>query len=156
MDFAKKLGKGQPKKTLDPVELYDSLDRASDKGPLRPAQSFILRDWHTNKRTQRDLIIKLQTGQGKTLVGLLMLQSRLNEGMGPAVYLCANTMLANQTVEQAREFGITNVVSEPDESTFLNGESMLIHNVDKLFNGISKFGLGANSIGVGSLLIDDA
>jgi hypothetical protein len=32
---------------LDPVALYDSLDRESDKGPLRPAQNEVLTTWHT-------------------------------------------------------------------------------------------------------------
>src|SRR5580698_8823002 len=80
VDFSKKLGKGKTKKPLDPIEIYDTLDRASDKGPLRPAQESILHDWHKHRREERDLLVKLQTGQGKTLIGLLMLQSRLNEG----------------------------------------------------------------------------
>ncbi len=104
VDFSKKLEKGKAKKPLDPLEIYDSLDRASDKGPLRPAQESILHDWHENRRDERNLLIKLQTGQGKTLIGLLMLQSRLNEGKGPAVYLCANNFLVKQTNQQAKEF----------------------------------------------------
>jgi replicative superfamily II helicase len=50
--------------------------------------------------------VKLHTGQGKTLVGLLMLQSRLNAGKGPVVYLCPDHFLIAQTCEQARQFGI--------------------------------------------------
>jgi replicative superfamily II helicase len=71
----------------DPVTLYDTMDRAHDKGPLRPAQQAVLTEWYTSRREQRDVIVKLHTGQGKTLIGLLMLQSRLNDGKGPAVYL---------------------------------------------------------------------
>ncbi len=36
-------------------------------------------------RIRRDIIVKLHTGQGKTLIGLLMLQARLNAGKGPAL-----------------------------------------------------------------------
>jgi replicative superfamily II helicase len=156
VDFLKKLGKTQIKKVLDPLRIYESLDRASDKGPLRPAQEAILQDWHSNRRAERDLIIKLQTGQGKTLIGLVMLQSRINEALGPAVYLCANNFLAEQTIRQAREFGITNIAKEPDESSFINGESILVHNVSKLFNGLTRFGLGPGSQPVGTLLLDDS
>jgi len=79
VDFSKKLGSVKTKKPLDPTAIYDTLDRTSDKGPLRPAQEAILREWHEHRREERDLLIKLQTGQGKTLIGLLILQSRLNE-----------------------------------------------------------------------------
>jgi len=42
VDFSKRLGKRLPKRITDPVALYDTLDRASDKGPLRPAQDAVL------------------------------------------------------------------------------------------------------------------
>jgi replicative superfamily II helicase len=156
VDFTKKLGQFQPKKTLDPRELYESLDRASDKGPLRPAQDYILKTWHENRRNERDLIVKLQTGQGKTLIGLLMLQARLNESVGPVVYLCANNFLADQTTQQANEFGIKNISTDPDDTEFIAGRSILINNVTKLFNGKSRFGLGPDSHKVGALLLDDS
>jgi len=156
VDFTKKLGQFQPKKTLDPRELYESLDRASDKGPLRPAQDYILKTWHENRRNERDLIVKLQTGQGKTLIGLLMLQARLNESVGPVVYLCANNFLADQTTQQANEFGIKNICTDPDDTEFIAGRSILINNVTKLFNGRSRFGLGPDSHKVGALLLDDS
>ena len=88
VDFKKRLRARVSEKPLDPVAIYDSLDRASDKGPLRPVQEYVLSEWHKSLREKRDLIVKLHTGQGKTLIGLLMLQSRLNERRGPAVYLC--------------------------------------------------------------------
>lgn len=156
VDFSKKLGKGKAKKPVDPIEIYDTLDRASDKGPLRPAQESILQDWHEHRRDERDLLIKLQTGQGKTLIGLLMLQSRLNEGRGPAVYLCANNFLVKQTVQQAKDFGFKNLVADPADSDFLDGRAILINNVNKLFNGLSQFRLGSSSIPVGTLLMDDS
>jgi replicative superfamily II helicase len=156
VDFSKKLGKGKTKEPIDPIEIYDTLDRASDKGPLRPAQESILQDWHENRRDERDLIIKLQTGQGKTLIGLLMLQSRLNEDNGPAVYLCANNFLVKQTIQQATEFGFKNLVPDPAASDFLDGRAILVNNVNKLFNGLSQFGLGPSSIPVGTLLLDDS
>ncbi len=90
VDFKKRLAGKKAKKPTDPVELYDTLDRAHDKGPLRPAQLAVLTEWHGKHQKTRDVIVKLHTGQGKTLIGLLMLQSRLNAGNGPALYLCPN------------------------------------------------------------------
>ena len=46
VDFSKRLGKRMPKRTTDPVELYDTLDRASDKGPLRQPQEAVLNRWY--------------------------------------------------------------------------------------------------------------
>jgi hypothetical protein len=45
VDFRKRLGKKQINKVIDPCVLYQTLDRASDKGPLRPVQEQILKDW---------------------------------------------------------------------------------------------------------------
>ena len=119
-------------------------------------QSHVLTEWHKKQRDQRDLIIKLHTGQGKTLIGLLMLHSRLAEKIGPSLYLCPNHFLVEQTCHQADQFGISVVTADkelPDE--FLGGEAILVTTVQKMFNGITKFGLGAQSIAVGSVLMDD-
>lgn len=157
VDFTKSLAKKDITKRIDPIELYDTLDRASDKGELRTAQRAILTEWHQTLRSQRDLIVKLHTGQGKTLIGLLMLQSKLNEGMGPALYLCPNNFLIEQTCLQAKQFGIPVCVAEPDlPQEFLSGETILVTSVQKLFNGLTKFGLGPKSKPIGTLLMDDS
>ena len=68
VDFKKQLGsKKSFAKLTDPIEIYETLDRASDKGPLRPAQKAILEEWHEQRRRARDVIVKMHTGQGKTL-----------------------------------------------------------------------------------------
>lgn len=157
VDFGKKLSGKKASKPLDPVALYDTLDRAHDKGPLRPAQIAVLSDWHANHQSTRDAIVKLHTGQGKTLIGLLMLQSRLNAGHGPAVYLCPDNFLIEQTREQAKEFGITTCKADPDlPDAFQNSEQILVTSVQKLFNGLTRFGLWNKSVRVGTLLMDDA
>ncbi|MDR4470398.1 MAG: DEAD/DEAH box helicase family protein [Nitrospira sp.] len=157
VDFTKRLTKKIDEKPLDPVKIYDKLDRASDKGPLRPVQHAILSEWHGNHRSDKDLVLKLNTGQGKTLIGLLMLQSKLNEGLGPALYLCPNKFLVNQTYNEAIQFGINCVLTEdelPDE--FVDCTAIFVTSVQKLFNGLSKFGIGPRSMGIGSILMDDA
>lgn len=157
VDFKKRLSGQSVPKVVDPLELYETLDRAHDKGPLRPAQQAVLRDWFELAGDQRDVIVKLHTGQGKTLVGLLTLQSRLNAGRGPAVYLCPNNYLVAQTRQQAKQFGIS-TCDAPGElpGEFLDGRSILVTSAQKLFNGLTKFGLGRDSVDVGALLMDDA
>src|SRR5208337_4869630 len=107
VDFKKHLLGKKVETVIDPVKLYDTLDRAYDKGPLRPAQVAILEEWFTNRRDDKDIIVKLHTGQGKTLVGLLMLQSRINEKKGSSLYLCPDNFLIQQTCDQAKQFGIS-------------------------------------------------
>lgn len=156
VDFGKQLAQKNTEVILDPIKLYETLDRASDKGPLRPAQEAVLAEWHSDRRGSRDLILKLHTGQGKTLIGLLILQSKLNEGHGPAVYLCPNNFLVNQTCTQAKQFGISFCTADGDlPHQFVAGTSLLITSVQKLFNGQTRFRLGAKSIQLGSLLMDD-
>ena len=158
IDFRKHLG-AQPKSVapIDPLRIYESLDRASDKGPLRPAQESVLSNWHQQRRDDNDLIVKLHTGQGKTLIGLLVLQSKLNEGKGPALFLCPSGLLVAQTCDQARQFGIPHATTQGDlPADFLNSKKLLVTTVHKLFNGRTKFGIGAASIPVGTVVIDDS
>lgn len=157
VDFKKRLSGHKIIAPTDPVALYDTLDRAHDKGPLRPAQQAVLTEWYTSRREKRDVIVKLHTGQGKTLIGLLMLQSRLNDGKGPAVYLCPDNFLISQTCDQAKQFGIKTCIADPDlPEDFHNGKAILVTSVQKLFNGLTKFGINRGSVEVGSLLMDDA
>lgn len=157
VDFTKRLGSSTTEKVVDPVKLYDTLDRASDKGPLRPAQVSVLQDWFDKGQNERDVIVKLHTGQGKTLIGLLILQSRLNAKQSPCVYLCPDNFLIDQTCEQARQFGIKVTTAEDDlPDNFLNGQAILVTSVQKVFNGRTKFGLHRQSIPVNTMLMDDA
>jgi replicative superfamily II helicase len=157
VDFTKKLANKRVEKVLDPQQIYDNLDRISDKGPLRPSQISVLTKWHDNLRTKQDVILKMHTGQGKTLVGLLMLQSKLNESERPVLYLCPNNHLVDQTLEQAKQFGVSCVTSENNLPVeFLNGQAILVTSIQKLFNGKTKFGLGSQSQKVSALLMDDA
>lgn len=157
VDFKKRLAGKKTEKPVHPVKLYDTLDRLHDKGPLRPAQLAVLNEWYEKHKEARDVIVKLHTGQGKTLVGLLLLQARLNDAKGRALYLCPDNFLIAQTCEQARQFGISTCEAAPNlPDDFLNGEKILVTSVQKLFNGLTRFGLNHQSVSVGTLLMDDA
>lgn len=158
VDFKKRLGTSANAAPLDPLEIYAGLDRASDKGELRRAQEAVLSEWHSSARQKKDVIVKLHTGQGKTLIGLLILQSKLNERLGPALYLCPDNFLVEQTAQQARQFGFScQTISGGDDlpPKFIESKSILITSVQKVFNGLTKFGLNTKSTKVGALVIDD-
>lgn len=158
VDFSKRLGKPVATKKINPLDIYESLDRATEKsGPLRPAQIAVLTEWHEKLREQKDTIVKLHTGQGKTLIGLLMLQSMINSLGKPVLYLCPNKFLVQQTCFQAKRFGISYVTIQDDlPEEFIDGKVILITSIHMLFNGLTKFKLGPQSLPVSTILMDDS
>lgn len=157
-------GKRTPNKTVEkkthPHEIYETLDRHANKGPLRtPVQTSVLNDWYVNYKDQKDVIIKLPTGEGKTLIGLLVLQSKINQKKGSSLYICPNIYLAEQVCLQAEEFGIPycTITQNGLPEDFINGEKILITHAQMVFNGrSSNFGIGKNSVEVDNILLDDA
>lgn len=160
IDFEKMLEEEVRRKPINPLEIFQGSIRNEEYEYLRSVQEHVLEAWY-KQRDQRDIIVKMNTGSGKTLVGLLMLQSCLNEDLGPAIYLCLNKQLVEQVVGVADACGIQNVTFDegyiPIE--FLNSDAILITTFDRLVNGRSVFGVkdayGAET-SIGSLLVDDA
>jgi replicative superfamily II helicase len=160
IDFTKQLKKKTIKQRINPIEIYDDLDRNSEVGPLRPSQENILNDWDNSHRYDHDLLIKLHTGEGKTLIGLLILLSTMNEKRLPCIYLCPNRYLVDQVFWDADKFGIPTCLIDytnnrfPQE--FLDANSILITTAQKLFNGRSIFKTGSASLKVESIVLDDS
>ena len=150
---------GVPRATLEGLisAIIKDSERKAREDKAEARRQAVLKQWEARQASTRDVIVKLHTGQGKTLVGLLMLQSRLNAGNGPVVYLCPDHFLIAQTCEQARQFGIRTCTADDDlPEEFLNSHSILVTSVQKLFNGMTKFGLNRASIEVDTVLMDDA
>lgn len=159
IDFKKKLTSRAIAPKTNPIELYKTLDRKSVAGPLRPAQEAVLSEWYNKRHADKDLIIKLHTGEGKTLVGLLLLQSLLNSKEGPCLYICPNKYLVRQVCSEADKFGIPFCTFDETAdipNDFLSGNKILITHVQKVFNGRSIFGTGNGYIRVGAALLDDS
>lgn len=159
IDFRKKLSTRTIAPKTDPIELYGTLDRKSVAGPLRPAQESVLSEWYSKRRTDRDLIVKLHTGEGKTLVGLLLLQSLLNAKEGPCLYICPNKYLVKQVCVEADKFGIPYCVFDDGSgipNDFLSGTKILITHVQKVFNERSVFGTDNGYTKTGAVLLDDS
>ena len=78
-DFSKLNPQPQTQRLIDPIALFQRL-RVTDSSinDLWLAQGDALRGWN-DKRTETDISISLNTGAGKTLVGLLIGQSLVNE-----------------------------------------------------------------------------
>ena len=104
------------------------------------------------------LILKVNTGGGKTVIGLLILQSCLNEGVGPALYVAPDNYLVEQVQQQAEELGLE-TTDGPDDRRYLDGTCIAVVNISKLMNAKSVFGgpasLRPNPFAIGSMVVDD-
>lgn len=160
VDFKKLLRKKELTLEIDPISIFKYLDTDGDKDVIRPSQRDILEKWHNDFRDKKDTIVKLPTGKGKTLIGLLMLQSYLHEKKNPVVYICPNNYLANQTVKQAKSFGIKVELDNTSNfpSSFVNSEVILVTTCKRIFNGKSRFGVKGNGDyrRIGAIVVDDA
>lgn len=156
LDFTK-LSAGSPADdATEPRRIFSALRRDPRYQYPRDVQSEVWNTWH-DRRTERDLTIKMNTGGGKTAVGLVILKSCLNEGVGPALYVVPDRYLADQVLAEATALGIE-AVADPRDARFRSGRAICVVNVFKLINGRSVFGAPGNSsdIPIGSLLVDDA
>lgn len=162
VDFKRlRASKSQPDIT-DPVEIFRRLPKPQGINDLYQSQAHVLQQWYT-RRGERDLVIKLHTGGGKTLVGLLIAQSILNETREPVIYLTPNAQLVEQTLIKAAEYSIPAVAYEKGQElpdAFLSGRSALVCTYQALFNGRSRFGIrggaGRDKIAAAAVILDDA
>jgi len=158
IDFSK-IGTGVTVDTvLPPREIFNALphkDAVKFQYP-RDVQSQVWAKWF-ERRNEDSVVIKMNTGSGKTVVGLLILKSCLNEGKAPAVYVCPDKFLVKQVLDAAKELGVE-VTDDVHSPRFLSGKSILVLNIYKLVNGKSVFGVGdqGTKIKISSLVVDDA
>ena len=109
VDFTQYIEADTSVSSTDPIEIFESLDRRGSHTALRPVQIEALRTLNERRR-ERDLVLKLSTGAGKTTVALVYLYSHMREKRQPAVYLCPTTQLADQVVAEAEHLGIKAVL----------------------------------------------
>jgi replicative superfamily II helicase len=92
LDFNKLRDAKKQPPVIDPVEIFRRLPKQADIKDLYGSQTEVLNVWFAD-RAKPDHVVKLHTGGGKTLVGLLMAQSILKEVSEPVVFLCRNNHL---------------------------------------------------------------
>ncbi|WP_162449725.1 DEAD/DEAH box helicase [Phytoactinopolyspora mesophila] len=141
----------------EPVALFDALpSKEQGLGYLRQVQATVLDRW-SPRRDETDLVVKMNTGTGKTIVGLLILQVGLHDGVGPALYLALTPQLAERAAAEARRLGLS-AVTDPRNAKFRQGQAICITSLQVLFNGKTKFGLADSESPqqVGMVVVDDA
>jgi replicative superfamily II helicase len=160
VNFQKLKSRKTKPKSIDPTEIFRRLPKPEGINDLYTSQTEILQKWF-ERRNERDIVLKLHTGGGKTLVGLLMAKSTQNETGEPVLYLAPTTQLVQQTLEKADKLGIPAVpylTGKPLDDDFVNGKAIMVGTYKALFNGKSKFGLRgeANPLKVAAVILDDA
>jgi replicative superfamily II helicase len=160
VDFNKLRTQKKKTKAIVPAEIFRRLPKPPGVNDLYTSQAEVLQAWY-ERRQERDVVVKLHTGGGKTLVGLLMAQSTLNETTEPVLYLAPTVQLVNQTLEKAKALGIRAVSYErgqPLNNDFVNANTIMVGTYKALFNGKSKFGLRGDPHpqGVSAVILDDA
>jgi len=160
VDFGKLRTNKKKAKAINPIEIFRRLPKPPGINDLYTSQAEVLNAWF-DRRSDRDIVLKLHTGGGKTMVGLLMAQSTLNETGEPCLYLAPTIQLVNQTLEKARALGIPAVPYEKGQDLhedFVNGNAIMVATYNALFNGKSKFrrrGTGHPQV-VSAVILDDA
>ncbi len=154
-DFSKLKPQPKEQRLTDPIALFQRL-RVTDTSinDLWLAQGDALRGWN-DKRTEGDISISLNTGAGKTLVGLLIGQSLVNELRSFVVYACSSIQLVEQTAKKAEGYGLpitTYVRGSFSNDLAVGGEAVCLTTYQALFNGKSIFARRE----VAGIVFDDA
>jgi hypothetical protein len=154
IDFKKIIDESKMTNIINPREIFMSLPNKKYDYP-RDVQTEVWQQW-MDKRDEKDIIIKMNTGSGKTIVGLIILMSCVREEKKPAVYIVPNNFLVKQVEKEAESMGIP-VTEDINDVGFITGEKILITNIYKLVNGKTVFGKrsNGNNFKIGSILIDD-
>ncbi|MDR0918091.1 MAG: DEAD/DEAH box helicase family protein, partial [Oscillospiraceae bacterium] len=144
------LSRNETKNPINPEDIFSLLPKKHFPY-TRSVQTDVWRKWF-DKRNQKNSIIKMNTGSGKTIVGLIILQSCLYDEVGPAVYVVPDKYLVEQVCAEADKLGIkvTTDINDPD---YISRKSIFVTTVHKIVNGRSVFLKSANKIG--SILLDD-
>ncbi|WP_406346981.1 DEAD/DEAH box helicase [Streptomyces sp. NBC_00648] len=151
-----RLGKGDRAPLIRPRDIFNGLPNRPFPY-LRQEQGEVFESWF-DIRDNHDIVIKQNTGGGKTVVGLLIAQSTLNEGIGKAAYLTPDNYLASQARAEAHRLGLA-TASDPDDMEFRAERAILITTFHTLINGLSRFGVIGGShppMDLGIVIVDDA
>lgn len=122
---------------------------------LWDGQAQALSQWN-ERRTRGDNLILLNTGAGKTIVGLLIAESLRRETRGNVLYLCANNDLVGQVAKEADRLGLdhTNRVGGRfSNDSFERGRAICITNYQALLNAQTTF---RGEKVANALVLDDA
>lgn len=145
----------------DSDSLFDTfarLDRKVSHVELRPSQLALFKKID-ERLDQQDLVVKLNTGGGKTTTGLIYLKHMMDRYSEPVVFLVPTVQLADQIIEEGSRIGLRVVAwaggqTYPPEQA-VQCEAILVCTYDKFFNGKSTFGRSDVRLIPCAIVLDD-
>jgi hypothetical protein len=114
----------------------------------------------TERQAEKDLVLKVSTGAGKTTVGLLYLYGFMKVSREAGVFLCPTVQLVEQVLEEAQRLGIqarhyaAGQTYPPQEC--VRGDAVLVCTYEKLFNAKSTFARSDVALIPHAIVLDDA
>lgn len=144
--------------TYDLDALFSSLDVKGTHTEPRTAQREAMTEL-TNRHQEKDLILKISTGAGKTTVGLLYLLAHMKLTKVPAVYLCPTSQLVQQVLEEATKLGVAAHEYSSErypEHACVRGEAIIVCTYEKMFNARTTFQRHDVNIIPSAIVMDDA
>ncbi|MDR2014188.1 MAG: DEAD/DEAH box helicase [Azoarcus sp.] len=159
VDFGSLVGTKKDVVIYDLEGLYGSLDVKSTHTEPRPAQKEAMIEL-TRRQAEKDVVLKISTGAGKTTVGLLYLLGHMKLSRAQAVYLCPTLQLVEQVLEEASRLGIA-ANGYPGGETYpapacMRGDAILVCTYEKLFNAKSTFLRNDVNLVPCAIVLDDA
>jgi superfamily II DNA or RNA helicase len=149
MDFSKLGSTKKAAAPTDPIKIFETLPSLSGTfNDLWRGQDKALNEWNT-ARKKNDVLVSLNTGAGKTIVGLLIAQSLVNEGLDNVLYVCSTIDLVKQTSEEASRIGMehsTRTQKRFSNDLFETGKAFCITTYAALFNGQGRVGISLEPI----------
>lgn len=140
---------------IDPVEIFKRTPNTGGApNDLWKGQADALSLWHESRETKDNLIV-LNTGAGKSIVGLMAAQSLVNEGLQNVLFVCSTIDLVRQTAAEADRLGLsytTRIDSAYSNDEFETGKSFCITTYQSLFLSQSPF----KKFELGGIIFDDA
>ena len=156
MDFSKLGSAKKAQAPTDPIRIFETLPSLSGTfNDLWRGQDKALTEWNA-ARDRQDVLVSLNTGAGKTIVGLLIAQSLVNEQLQNVLYVCSTIDLVRQTAEEATRIGIDHSIRirrEFSNDLFETGKAFCITTYAALFNGHSAL---RNRFFPQAIIFDDA
>lgn len=151
-DFASGLVSSTEEELIDPEDIFSKMTSGKQ---LWLGQGDVLRKWF-QERDKNDILLSMDTGMGKTIVGLLISYSIMNEKKMKSLYICASKQLVEQTLSEANDLGIEVASYSNGEFTnefeFNQCKVPLVTTYQALFNGKSRF----QREDIGGIVFDDS
>ena len=156
MDFGSLRSTSSLSKPKDPIKIFEASPSNTEAfNDLWRGQADALGKWN-DSRERPDVLVSLNTGAGKTVVGTLIAQSLVNEGLENVIYVCSTIDLVKQTSREAKKLGLAHscrTKKEFDNDNFETGRGFCITTYQAIFNGHSAL---RNRYFPEAIIFDDA